>query len=645
MIDTTRHYRVRTARERPACRGRRFIVPNIFKGNLALAALFACACCGLSMKSAQAQTCTASNCDAAFSPANGGSCECQATSGNHSILNNSYIVENNAPNGPGPQCILWKSNGSFCVSDITSTNYNYPNLLQGTLWSQDANHVWDPVAQPIKVSAIQNWPVSWTFKTPSSSDTWNALMEFWIQPSQPTGPVTTQPTGTELMIIPTRSANYKPGNQVVTGHAFIDGIAWDVWAFRWGPGQNNTYWNYIAYTPSTTDNKSHGPWQNTGDLWTLNMDVAPFFVDAQGQTGSGSSSCNHQGGLCCDVTNGTSQCVDPNQWVVSVQAGFEIAGAGKGNTLESFQSYPNAPGNGGPSNPVTRTWKQNNPGYSGTPFSIAAGAESPGAKCDSSGHTCPVWVAEDQLGSAQIQTWENGGWAPGAGKTQLVTNDQFGNPWMVSGTNSAVEFWNGTSWQTWNATPASLASFALAVGNPNNPNDIWTIDNSQNVYFNTGTLTNPGQWIMLGTFPPGGSNEIALSSTVQMCGSPLGPVHVPMVTNALTNEIYLGFLNSSNCADISWYDTFGVGFGDSLQPLASDLAVGTDNNLYGWGWSTFGWAGNGPIAPMPAGGLWQIASGPSGIWGLDGNHVPNQLMECVNGTSFCVPYFWNALYN
>ncbi len=89
-------------------------------------------------------------------------------------------------------------------------------------------------------------------------------------------------------------------------------------------------------------------------------------------------------------------------------------------------------------------------------------------------------------------------------------------------------------------------------------------------------------------------------------------------------------------------DTGGIGYGSTLQPLASDLVVGADNNLYAWHWSNRSWAGD-AIVPKPAAGLLAIASGPTGIWGIDGNHVPTQLTECVG--SFCVPYFWNASYH
>jgi len=231
---------------------------------------------------------------------------------------------------------------------------------------------------------------------------------------------------------------------------------------------------------------------------------------------------------------------------------------------------------------------------------------------------------------------------------------------MVNYLNADIDYWDGTAWHTWN--PGSPASFALAVGDPNYPNDIWTIDNSQNVYFNTGSLTTgAGNWVkvpqaVFGRQPGQGellANEIALSFsspvispvTVQRCGSPPQPVHSPIVTD-IFNEIYVGLLNQiddPNCADITWYDTGGVSFGNTLQPLASDLTVGTDNNLYGFMWSSWGWQG--PIAPKPTGGLLQVASGPSGIWGLDGNHVPNQLMECLNTSpAFCVPAFYNALF-
>jgi hypothetical protein len=241
--------------------------------------------------------------------------------------NTSFLVQNNAWSDPG-QCIQWKPDGSFCVSNVPSSgSFGFPNLLQGQVFGSGPTTSWSPV----QVSNIVNWPITWSISgtTPTPSGQWNASIEFWTTTYNPTARTVNQPDGTELMVWLATSSGNLPGGLNVVGHAFVAGIYWNIYAGSWPTNQNTSArWNYLSYFPAS------------GNIGSINADFSPFFANALLQTGAGTSGSL---GPCKNATAGNSQCLDSAWWVTSVQAGFEVnAGGGLGLTSSNFTSHLNA---------------------------------------------------------------------------------------------------------------------------------------------------------------------------------------------------------------------------------------------------------------------------------------------------------------
>ena len=238
----------------------------------------------------------------------------------HSIANNSFIIENNDYNDIG-QCIRWKPDGSFCVSNAPPT-VGFPNILQGNVFSNGPTAGWSPR----QISSIVTWPVTWTAgEKPTPTGAWKAILDFWMTTYNPAGINVFQPDGTELIVSLSASPGSTPDGLNMLDRAFVGGATWNVYAGRFSNPSTGTSWNHIVYV---------GAFGYTG----TNMDFTPFFTNAQGQTGTGT---NAPLGACKGATPNSSQCLDPSWYVTSVQAGFEVRGGGVGLNSNGFTSIPN----------------------------------------------------------------------------------------------------------------------------------------------------------------------------------------------------------------------------------------------------------------------------------------------------------------
>lgn len=241
---------------------------------------------------------------------------------NHPIANNSFIVENNAYNDNG-QCIQWKTDGSFCLQNAPPT-IGYPNILQGNVFGNGPTAGWSP----LQVSSIfNNWPITWTVGgvKPFPTGNFRVMFDFWLTTFNPTGINVGQPDGAEIVVsLFAQNANPPDGLNVLD-HAFIGGVAWDVYAGRWSNPTTGQRYNRIVYLPRVA-------------LTAVNTDFSPFFVNAQDQDGIGT---NAPLGQCQNATSNNSQCVDRSWFVTSAQAGFAASGGGVGLTSSNFTSHPN----------------------------------------------------------------------------------------------------------------------------------------------------------------------------------------------------------------------------------------------------------------------------------------------------------------
>jgi hypothetical protein len=205
-----------------------------------------------------------------------------------------YYVVGNAwgpGSGDNTQCINWTGT-NFTIESQTASNVgspepvSYPSVIlgrKGNISSQNSG-------LPIQVSAISSIETGFHTNSGSISGTFNAAYDIWT--SSNSGGSTAEYF---VMLWPKTVGSISPAGQV-TGSVSIEGYQWEVWTG--GTGQGNA--PYIAY-------------KLTSGVDDLDVDLAPFFQDAVANRG-----------------------LPSNQWIINIQAGFEIWGGGGGLECECF---------------------------------------------------------------------------------------------------------------------------------------------------------------------------------------------------------------------------------------------------------------------------------------------------------------------
>ena len=157
------------------------------------------------------------------------------------------------------------------------------------------------------MSALGSAVSSWSTAQPSSG-AYDVAHDIWFN-STPT--TTGQPDGTEVMIWINSRGGVQPfGSQ--TGTASVDGMNWNVWT-----GQQ-TSWKIISYV------------LNPGATSVGNLDLKALFEDA--------------------VARGS---INPANYLIDVEAGFEIWQGGQGLGTDSFSVTATANGGGDTTPPST----------------------------------------------------------------------------------------------------------------------------------------------------------------------------------------------------------------------------------------------------------------------------------------------------
>ena len=216
--------------------------------------------------------------------------------------------------------------GDFGISSNTSTSLGYPNILKGQTYGESSSQS----GMPIKVRDIGSWPTNWQLErpTPSSSEMWNNIIEFWLTTYQPSGSVN-QADGTELLVWLGASGVGPAGDPLPSStssstQVTIGNVLWDVIGGRawWGTGPQ--YWNYIAYRPA-----------NGVMPTSINTDFKAFFDDAKTRKGGCKTG---PGAVGSGDTGASGFCAYDDWYVTSVQAGFEVWKNGIGLKSKNFSS-------------------------------------------------------------------------------------------------------------------------------------------------------------------------------------------------------------------------------------------------------------------------------------------------------------------
>ena len=226
-------------------------------------------------------------------------------SGTGTIPAGDYMIQANEWNSTAPQCLTYTGGTAWTVS---TANFNlsggapatYPSIYKGCHWGLCTGNSEFPIQMSKLGSAVTSWNT-----TQPSSGAYDVAYDIWFN-STPT--TTGQPDGTEVMIWINSRGGVQPfGSQ--TGNTTVDGMNWNVWT-----GQQ-TSWKIISYV------------LNPGATSVSNLDLKALFQDA--------------------VARGS---INPSNYLLDVEAGFEIWQGGQGLGTNSF-SVAATTGSGGDTTP------------------------------------------------------------------------------------------------------------------------------------------------------------------------------------------------------------------------------------------------------------------------------------------------------
>src|SRR6266702_408666 len=339
-------------------------------------------------------------------PAQAATTNCQGQ-GSISILSGQYTIQSNEWNSSLPQCVTYTSDTAWSVS---TANFNlqpggapatYPSIYKGCHWGACTTGS----GLPIQVSKLGTAVSSWSTTQPASG-AFDVAYDIWIN-STPT--TNGQPDGTEVMIWLNSRGGVGPFG-TNTGTSNAAGHNWNVWTGR------QTSWNIISYV------------LQGGGTSVTNLDIKAMLNDA--------------------VARGS---INPNHFLIDVEAGTEIWNGGQGFATNSFSFSATA--NGGTSRTGQIT------GIGGKCVDVAGASPTDGTQVQlftCNGTAAQQWtVSTDGTLTAMGKCLDvaGGGTANGT-KAQLFTcNGSAAQQWQPSG----AELINPQSGRCLDATGVSSA--------------------------------------------------------------------------------------------------------------------------------------------------------------------------------------------
>ncbi|MFJ9443832.1 ricin-type beta-trefoil lectin domain protein [Kitasatospora sp. NPDC101235] len=301
-----------------------------------------------------------------------------------------YVVDNNNYGGAA-QCLGTDGRAGFTVLD-SGANASppagpaaYPEIFDGCHWGTCTRGS----ALPVKVSELGRATSSWSTTLPARGD-FNVAYDLWFNTTPSTPAANGQPDGAELMIWLDRT----PASASPTGGtANIGGTGYTSWQLTMAA--NGRQWPMVAYQAQT-------PVTSVTDL-----DLRAFVRDA--------------------VVRGV---VNPDWYLISVEAGFEIWSGGTGLRTESFATDVR------PGRPVGPVGAPGGRCLTHTPDGSPATGPEPVALLDCDGSPAQQWSVETD------GTVRQGGKCLGTNGNLASLNPCNGSPYHVWLVGLAGALWN-----------------------------------------------------------------------------------------------------------------------------------------------------------------------------------------------------------
>jgi hypothetical protein len=362
----------------------------------------------------------------------------------------SYIVQNNAYNEPGTQCINATSDGFSITESDGSVAFNgapksYPSIYNGCHYGNCS----PGTVLPKQISTISSAPSSISY-TYVSNATYDASYDIWLDPTAKTTGV----NQTEIMIWLNHAGSIQPvGSQTST--ASIDGTNWAVWT---GNNGSNNVISFVAPSAMTS----------------ASIDVKDF------------------------INNAIAHNLATTAWyLTSIQAGIEPWAGGAGLAVNSFSAtINNGSGTTGGSTTGGSTTGGSTTGGTTTGGSTTGGSTTGGTT--TGGSTTGGSTTGGTGGASCKVTYTPQSW-PG-GFTANVTINNTGssaiNGWKLGFTlpsgQTVTSAWNATVSPSSGAVTASSQSYNAAIPAGGN-----TSFGFQGTY--TGSYASPSSFSLNGT--------------------------------------------------------------------------------------------------------------------------------------------------
>jgi hypothetical protein len=345
---------------------------------------------GLSMSSAHAATTTL--CASQTAPAGGGT----------------YTIQNNEWGSSAAECISTDGGADFTVANSSISNSTsgapggYPSIYQGCHWGNCSSGGLS--SSPIQVSNLGTGKVttSWSTTQPGGSNNYDVAYDIWFNSTATTSG---QPNAEELMVWLNHNGPVQPFGSVVASNVSIGGHTYNIW-------EGNQGWNTVSYV------------MTSGTTSVSNLDV--------GQLAQDSVSRGYMTG---------------SDWLIDVEAGFELWTGGAGLATNSFSVNLNGSAPPPPTTPPATT-----PPPTTAPPTTAPPTTPPAqggsAKCTyslvnswSGGFQGQVTVSN--TGSSAISGWKLG--------------------WTWTGSPQITSLWNGVASQSGSSVSVNNASYNATI--------------------------------------------------------------------------------------------------------------------------------------------------------------------------------------
>ena len=209
-----------------------------------------------------------------------------------------YYVVGNAwgpGSGDGTQCIEWMGTNFKITSQSASSNQAQPVSYPAAILGKKGNLATANSGLPIQVSAIQSIETGFHTNATQMSGTYNAAYDIWTSSNAGAGNAEYF-----VMLWLENKGNKQPAG-TATANVNIENRQWQVWTGGTGEGGGK----YIAYVLQ-------------GGADSIEVDLKHFFDDAVANRG-----------------------LPGNQYVVNIQAGFEIWSGGAGLESKCFWANVN----------------------------------------------------------------------------------------------------------------------------------------------------------------------------------------------------------------------------------------------------------------------------------------------------------------